>query len=208
MENQNLKSFSKLSLSCILPLNLLSCSSLFLPEEVKGHVFQWTVTVCLVRGEFMPLYSISDKQCKPKASLKVQEAESHVPHQSYQRHQKPPPTCSKGICRCPWEPRRLRVVETRVSVSGLRGRFQPFAPLSFLSVANPTKSCKWFSMCWWSVSSLQLQCQFCPQKQSDLSAELCWEYLNLEYGEYKQPGSAYCDISPLRQNTCLHGLHL
>lgn len=57
MENQNQNLWF---LSCILPLSLLSCSSPSLTEEVKSHVFQWTVTVCLVRDEFMPLYSISD----------------------------------------------------------------------------------------------------------------------------------------------------
>lgn len=88
------------------------------------------------------------------------------------------------------------------------GDFSPLPLSAFLSIAHPTKSCKWFSMCWCFVSPLQLQCQFCPQKQSGLSAEIYWEYLSLQYGVYKQPGSAYCDFIPLRQNTCLHGLHL
>lgn len=153
MENQNLNSISKLPLSCILLLSLLSCSSLSLPEEVKGHVFQWTATVCLVRGAFMLLYSISHKQCKPKASLKIQEAESHLPYQSYQRHQKAPPACAKGIYRGTWE---LRSDGNSCGCCGCRGRFQPFAPLSFLSTANPTKSCKLFSICWCLISPLQL----------------------------------------------------
>lgn len=52
-----------------------------------------------------------------KASLNIQEAESHLPCQSYQRHQKPPPAWSQGVCRCTWQLRGLRVMVTRVWVS-------------------------------------------------------------------------------------------
>lgn len=69
-------------------------------------------------------------QCKPKASLRIQESESQVPCRSYQRCQKPPPACSRGVYRCTWELRRLRVMVTHVWVSvASEGCFSPF-PLS------------------------------------------------------------------------------
>lgn len=71
--------FSKLPLSYILPLSLLSCSRPPLTEKVKGHVFQLTGSICFPRGGFVPLYPISDKHCKLSVSLKIQEAVSCAP---------------------------------------------------------------------------------------------------------------------------------
>lgn len=117
-----------------------------------------------------------------KVSLNIQEAESHVPYWSYQRHQKPPPAWSQGVYRHMTTEEAQSDGNSCVGACGLRGSFQPFAPLSFLSIANPTKGYKWFSMCWCLVSPLELQCQFCPQKQSGLSADICWNtwVLNME----------------------------
>lgn len=82
MEQWKNKTSNPSSQSC---LYLVSCLWVCLAaldtlmEEVKGHVFQWTDSICFPRGGFVPLYPISGKHCKLSVSSKIQEAVSHVP---------------------------------------------------------------------------------------------------------------------------------